>query len=160
MAKKKQKADDQGQATPPNNGRAQGGGESVSGYFRKIFAENPKLLDSKSNAELLDRWLADNPGETEVPARIRNNLANLKSVLRKKGRKKAGRKKAAEQPQMTNAAAITAAPKRTGSQRLEALEEQIDDCLSVAKGLDRDGLDEVIRLLRRARNTVVWKMGQ
>jgi hypothetical protein len=46
------------------------------------------------------------------------------------------------------------------SHRLEALEEQIDDCLSHAKHRDREGLQEVIRLLRRARNEVVWKMGQ
>jgi hypothetical protein len=30
----------------------------------------------------------------------------------------------------------------------------------LAKHLDREGLGEVIRLLRRARNEVVWKMGQ
>jgi hypothetical protein len=44
--------------------------------------------------------------------------------------------------------------------KLELLEEQIDDCLSLAKSLDREGLGEIIRLLRGARNKVVWKMGQ
>ena len=37
---------------------SQGKGETVSGYFRKVFAENPKLLHSRSNSELLKRWLA------------------------------------------------------------------------------------------------------
>jgi hypothetical protein len=40
------------------------------------------------------------------------------------------------------------------------LEEHIDDCLTVAKLLDREGLGHVIRLLRQARNEVVWKLGQ
>jgi hypothetical protein len=40
------------------------------------------------------------------------------------------------------------------------LEERIDDCLSLSKSLDRDGLGDVIVLLRRARNEAVWKMGQ
>ena len=44
--------------------------------------------------------------------------------------------------------------------RLEMLEEQIDDCLTVAKNLDRTGLEEVIHHLRRARNKVVWKLGE
>jgi hypothetical protein len=48
-------------------GRAKGNGETVSGYFRKIFAENPGLLDSRSNDELLQCWLKDHPGEPEVP---------------------------------------------------------------------------------------------
>jgi hypothetical protein len=43
---------------------------------------------------------------------------------------------------------------------LELLEEQIDDCLILAKHLDREGLDSVIKLLRRARNEVDWKVGQ
>ena len=43
---------------------------------------------------------------------------------------------------------------------LDALEEQIDECLTLAKNLDREGLANVISLLRRARNEVVWKMGE
>jgi hypothetical protein len=31
--------------------------ETVSGYFRKLFDENPAWLDSRSNQDLLDRWL-------------------------------------------------------------------------------------------------------
>ena len=44
--------------------------------------------------------------------------------------------------------------------RLELLEEQIDDCLSLAKHIDREGLSHVISLLRSARNAVVWMTGQ
>jgi hypothetical protein len=126
-----------------------GGGESISGYFRAIFRETPKLLKTRSNQELLDRWLKDHPGEKEVPYRVKQNLANIKSVLRKKGRKRKGVANEAPRP--------VAAPRSRG---LEGLEENIDDCLSQAKMLDREGLDSIIHLLRRARNEVVWKLGQ
>jgi hypothetical protein len=69
-------------------------GETVTAYFRKVFAKNPKLLDSRSNDELLKRWLDDHPEQTEVPKNIKANLANLKSVLRSKGRKKTAAKAA------------------------------------------------------------------
>jgi hypothetical protein len=132
-------------------------GETVSGYFRKIFNENPKLLKGRSNEELLRRWLADHPGQTEVPQTVKNNLANVKSVLRKKLRK-GGRPKA----EQTGAASVVTevAKPKVAARGLEALEEQIDDCLSFAKRLDREGLSDVIGLLRRARNAVVWKTGQ
>jgi DNA-binding MurR/RpiR family transcriptional regulator len=42
----------------------------------------------------------------------------------------------------------------------DTVEERIDDCLTAARNLDKDGLEEVIRLLRKARNAVVWKIGQ
>jgi hypothetical protein len=43
---------------------------------------------------------------------------------------------------------------------MNALEEAIDECLIMAKATDREGLAGVIDLLRRARNQVVWKMGE
>jgi hypothetical protein len=135
-------------------------GENVSAYFKPILLENPSLLKGKSNQELLNRWLADHPGEKEVPNRIKAILSNLKSVLRKKLRKKPGRKKAEEQVVETVMVLEPAEPVDAAEVALESLEEQIDDCMSVAKSLDREGLDEVIRLLRRARNAVVWKLGQ
>ena len=54
-----------------------GNGESIQGYFRRIFHEKPKLLKERSNDELLARWLADHPSETEVPKRVKSGLANL-----------------------------------------------------------------------------------
>jgi hypothetical protein len=138
--------------------KAEGDGENVAGYFRAIFLESPKLLKGRSNEELLKRWLADHPDEQEVPNRIKAILSNTKGVLRKKLRKKPGRKKTQEQPAEPVAVQEAAAP--AADQRLEQLEEQIDDCMSMAKNLDRDGLKSVIHLLRRARNAVVWKLGQ
>jgi hypothetical protein len=132
------------------------GGESVSGYFRKVFAESPKLLKTRSNDEVLQRWLKDHPGEKEVSAPVRNSLMNVKSLLRKKGRKRVRR----QEEEREKATGVKPAPRTKVANALEELEEHIDDCLTVAKLLDREGLDHVIRLLRQARNEVVWKLGQ
>jgi hypothetical protein len=139
-------------------------GETVSGYFRKVFAEAPRLLEGRSNQELLDRWLKDHPGHKEVPENVKANLQNVKSILRTKARKrKGGRPKkraataqAAAAPQAASPAVTTAAK---GS-KLAQLEERIDDCLSMAKYMDAEGLQYVINHLRRARNLVVWKQGE
>ena len=144
-------------ATPAQDGgQDQAGSETVSGYFRRLFEQNPKWLAERSNQALLDRWLLDHPEEQEVPERIKQNLSNVKSVLRRKLREKSGRPKKESQPVV----ATTAEAPRKGARRLELLEEQIDECLVLAKDVDRDGLASVIALLRRARNEVVWKMGE
>ncbi|HJT79505.1 MAG TPA: hypothetical protein VJ739_20075 [Gemmataceae bacterium] len=127
--------------------------ESVSGYFRKVFQENPKLLKSRSNAEVLERWLKDHPGTTEVPKNVKQSLSNVKSIVRGKRRRRL-RREDAERP------AGEAPPTRRASKGLEEIETMIDDTMSLAKALDRDGLSEVIQLLRQARNAVVWKQGE
>jgi hypothetical protein len=83
----------------------------------------------------------------------------VKSLLRKKGRKKLGRPKKVERDGAVPAVSTPPKPNRIAPKGLEALEEMIDDCLTVAKHMDREGLDDVIRLLRNARNAVVWKLG-
>src|SRR5687767_10680565 len=142
MAKKKPTG-----ANGTGPGKTNDQGEAVSAYFRRVFAENPRWLDSRSNDELFKRWLADHPGETEVPERVRQNLSNIKSVLRKQGRKKTQRAEKGSQP----IGATPAEPPRKKVRNLDALEEQIDECLTLAKNLDREGLAGVIALLRRAR---------
>src|SRR5947209_4936632 len=87
------------------------GGESVAGYFRKVFQEQPRLLHETSNQKLLDRWLADHPGQTEVPKSVKANLANLKSVLRSKQRKQvASRAEQARQAGQAAAGAVATVP--------------------------------------------------
>jgi hypothetical protein len=131
-------------------------GETVSGYFRAVFRENPKLLRTRSNQEVLQRWLTDHAGHAEVPEQVKQILSNIKSVLRKKRRQ---RKSAvhAEPGQPSSIAPITA--KRL-VHRLEALEVKIDECLADARELDAEGLVTAIQHLRRARNEVVWKLGE
>jgi hypothetical protein len=145
-----------GQAAAQQN--KAGNGENISGYFRRIFQESPNLLKTRSNDELLRRWLADHPGETEVPKSVKVGLQNVKSVLRSKGRKrKAAKVAAVDAANPGSLPSPRPTPKKT---RLERLEEQIDDVLTFARALDRQGLENVIGHLRRARNEVVWKMGQ
>lgn len=148
-------------ATPTQNGTlAQASNETTSGYFRRLFTENPRLLVTRSNSEVLNRWLADHPGNREVPKNVQKNMAKVKGLLRKKSRKRA---KSTAVDHGAPVAAISSAPKafvKAAPKSLEALEEQIDDCLTLAKRTDKEGLAEVIRMLRNARNAVVWKLGQ
>jgi hypothetical protein len=138
-----------------NNPVDSGPAESISGYFRRLFRENPKLLRSRSNDQLLRRWLEDHPGATEVPGTVKANLANVKSLLRRKGRKQRDRGQPGEQPQVAPAAVT-----RLKGKELEHLEERIDDCMTLARGLGPVELERVILSLRRARNEVVWKLGR
>jgi hypothetical protein len=149
------KAESNASAQVARVGRPKADGENVSGYFRAVFAARPDLLDAGSNQELLGQWLKDHPGQREVPARVKNVLSNLKSVLRKQRRKQRAGKGTAERP-----APRTSAAQGSAVARLEALEERIDGCMSLAGAIDREGLEAVYQLLRRARNEVVWKIGQ
>jgi hypothetical protein len=119
--------------------------ESISGFFRKIFEERPELLQAPSNDELRKLWLAAHPGQTALSQQVIQNLNNIKSFLRRQERASAKKDGTA-----------AAKPRPRG---LESLEELIDESLVMAKNLDRDALADVIRLLRRARNEVVWKIG-
>src|ERR1043165_9660425 len=127
---------------------------SVAGYFRPIFKQNPKLLKQRSNEPLYERWLKDHPGEKQVPEKVRQGLSNLKSVLRAK-QKRRGRLRREARDAAVPGAVKAPARKAMG---LSHLEMMIDEVLIVAKALDRDGLDEVIRMLRTARNRVIVKV--
>jgi hypothetical protein len=134
--------------------RSSANGESVQGYFRKILEEEPKLLKKRSNAELYERWLKDHPGQTEVPLKVRQGLSNLKSVMRNRRRRR---------KRMQNGEAAAAGPARRGAPRggnaLVNLESQIDEALVMARQHESLGLEDVIRLLRTARNRVIVRMG-
>jgi hypothetical protein len=138
---------------------SQQAGGSVSGYFKAIFKENPSLVRSTSNADIFARWLKDHPGEKEVPDRVKGILFNVKSKLRKL-RAKRGRPRNEAQPTGEGQPAEIAPTRRLPTRGLESLEERIDDCLTLARIIDREGLEGVIGLLRRARNGVVVKQGQ
>jgi hypothetical protein len=131
--------------------------ETPSGYFRRIIGEDRKLLKGRNNQVLLDRWLADHPGEKEVPKNIRAILSNVKSTMRSKRRR---RKKAEAGAANGPTTQVSPAMLKGKGHKLERLEEQIDDVLGLARGMAGEELDGIIKLLRRARNEVVWKMGQ
>jgi hypothetical protein len=125
------------------------------GYFRKFFVDNPNLVHSTSNEELMARWKQDHPNHSPKDAlRARQNLANLKSNLRRQEREQNSR--GGRFAARTAARASANTPPRT---RLESLEAQIDDCLLMARNLDPVGLANTIKFLRVARNEVVLKLG-
>jgi hypothetical protein len=134
------------------------GGESIQGYFRVVFKENPRLLKVRSNQELFDRWLKDHPGESVVPDNVKTGLSNLKSVMRRKLGIRRKRRAMAEAG-ATEAHVVRTGPgRRPGS--LGLLEGRIDDALALARQLDPEGLDDIIRLLRGARNRVILRSGE
>jgi len=55
---------------------------------------------------------------------------------------------------------VVTRPRKVAANGLETLEEKIDECMSLAKNLDPEGLADVVDALRRARNKVVWKIGE
>lgn len=135
--------------------------ESIHGYFRPIFKENPKLLKQRSNEALYERWLKNHPGEEEAPEKVKQGLSNLKSALRAKLRRQ-GRKPREEQSSrlatridLPDVFSLTVKKWVRGAHRLDILEAQIDEALLLAKQLDPAGLDDVIWLPRAARNRVI-----
>jgi hypothetical protein len=134
--------------------------DNIAPYFRQVFTEQPKLLKIRSNDQVLKMWEADHPEYNGIPDNVKTGLANVKSVMRSKRRKR-GR------PSKADAAlAIAAAPKlsvvetaNAAEKGLEKLEIMIDDCIAAAKELQVKGLDDIIKALRYARRHVVWKLG-
>lgn len=128
-------------------------GESISGFFRQVFQENPEWLGVKSNDAVLAKYREAHgmAADADVGQKVKQNLANLKSLLRKQERE-------AGQPVKVVKAKKPALGDMIAS--LEALEEAIEECRTQAKNLDREGLTMAINHLRQARNEVVWKLGQ
>ena len=144
-----------------SDGSAASGGETMQGYFRRVFGEHPEWVKPRSNARVYQRWHDDHPGHTDVPASWRNALTNVKSDLRSrakgkgKGRGSRGRPAAAA----AEPRARSAGPKVPAKTLLE-LEEKIDDCLIMARRLGGgDALERIAEQLRKARNAVI-KMGE
>jgi hypothetical protein len=90
---------------------------------------------------------------------VKASLSNVKSMLRSKKRKKVARHAEGNQV-IEHGMKPSIARVPSGSSKLEQLEQHIDECLIEARLLDKEGLDDVIHYLRRARNAVVWKIGQ
>ena len=128
---------------------------NMSAYFRELFSANRAWLRERSNSKVVARWLADHPGESAMPESAKGAMSNIKSLMRNNSRK---RQKFAFEPTVNHAAEKAPAPPKVS--KLEQLEIQIDDCFALAKIIDPEGLEHVIKLLRKARNAVVWKQGQ
>jgi hypothetical protein len=75
-------------------------------------------------------------------------------------RKKLGKKARQGQSPAPTQPAAEQPVVRVKRKELELLEEKIDECMVLARQTDAEGLAGVVKLLRRARNEVVWKGGQ
>jgi hypothetical protein len=122
---------------------------TVMGQFRSILLANPQLIKKRSNARLIELYLQDFPGRKGLTKKEKGALANVKSHLRRKKR----RKKAEE----LDGAAQAGRTVKVKVGDLETLEFGIDDCYILARKLDPVGLGNVIRLLRKARNEIILK---
>src|SRR5208283_4346736 len=134
---------------------------SLTSIFRAIYEADPSLLALPTNDDIYIRYKVKTGKDVDAKAKQVN--ANLKSILRKqhgvsKGSngKPAAAKKRVGRPAGTTAMVKAAAPVKVvvhaPISKLEQLEENIDECLTFAKNLDRVGLTSVINNLRRARN--------
>jgi hypothetical protein len=129
--------------------------ESIAGYFRRLFKENPRLLKERSNEELLRRWLADHPGHSEVPESVKQGQANIKSILRRKLKRK---RDPAAQRAAQPARGKTPTTAATEENPLERLEYLIDRCLAIARDQNAKGMEGIIGHLRQARNELVLRL--
>jgi hypothetical protein len=123
-----------------------------------MIEERPELLDAEgSNAILMEAWDRAHPNQTpNERKRAQQNLANLKSLLRRKRKqRRGGRPKAVVVLETNNQPKVA----NVSRPHLELLEENIDDCLILAKRLEPTSLASVIKKLRSARNEVVWMIG-
>ena len=80
-------------------------------------------------------------------------------ILRNQQRQKPGTRPKTEKAAPTPPVDAPSPP-QLAVKSLEALEERIDDCLMLARGLNREELAAVVALLRHARNKVVWQLGE
>jgi hypothetical protein len=128
---------------------------TASAYFRRLLTEHPEWLKGKSNELILAQYRQDKGKNSDAPisVKVRNILSNMKSVLRKElgMGAYAGRK--------ARSLAKTSSLSGSLTQRLEDLEEQIDECMIKAIAISAETMESVIKLLRKARREVVWKLG-
>jgi hypothetical protein len=66
---------------PASASSASGKGESVSGYFRKLFEEHPEWLQLRDNESVYQRYRQDHGVEPNAFAK--QMLSMIKSMLRK-----------------------------------------------------------------------------
>ena len=126
------------------------GQPSMSGYWRKLFDNNPRYLRIRSNAALREQWEKDHPGQ-KFDQSWSQSLSNVKSMLRHKP-KKGNKAKATADGQGEGPS-----PAELRQAQLDRLENAVDQCLWTARQLDATGLDRAIRHLHAARNEIVWK---
>lgn len=126
-------------------------GPSLAGTVKQYLNDHPEWLASADTSELVAQFQKDHPG-TPVDKRLMQSIYNVKSTMRKGETGFAKR-----QQSKANARQVVASAQLAGTPRrpLSMLEEQIDDCMILAKQIGKDQMHNVLGNLHRARNAVV-----
>jgi hypothetical protein len=144
------------QATEEGSGGA--GAENISQYWKNFFTKRPELLGVRSNDDAIAQWKADHNGHS-MSQSAHNGLTNVKSQMRGKmgvsvGKRKRGRpRKGAHAQAAAPAARVAKAPTKI----LEALEDQIDKCLTLISG--QEALGKIVQALKHARRLTIFEIG-
>ena len=126
--------------------------ESTSAKLKRLFDSDHELLRAREYDGLKAAWETAYPGKP-FSASLRQIAANIKSRMRKDlGMRKRKRKVHATANGM-------AGPKPVRAAQLIPLEEHVDECLMLARGVGREQLGDVIRYLKRARNLLIVMIG-
>jgi hypothetical protein len=126
-------------------------GPSLASIFTQYFLDHPDWLSSGKNEIVVSQFSRDHPG-IEVDKKVKQAMYNVKSRINKGevGRQRRKMTKLAAR-QLVAAAGKNAKPLAP----LNLLEEQIDDCMILAKQIGREQMHGVLHALRIARNAVV-----
>jgi hypothetical protein len=131
-------------------------GESKSAVFRRLYQSNLNLLKVPGYDDLFRLYQGEDSSR-QIGTSERQVAANVKSRLRKehkfRGRRRGRR---GRRPGVADGAArpIMTVPQRIGAAHL-ALEDAIDDCIFLARRMDATRFEDVVRLLKRARNHLI-----
>lgn len=132
--------------------KAKAQGDSISARIKAIYRSDVELLRARDNDGLKTAWEKNHPGE-KFSDKIRQIAANIKSRMRQdmgmRKRRSKGKVVAIE----------IDAPKPIKLALLAPLEEHVDECLMLARGVGREQLADVIKHLKRARNRLIMMIG-
>ncbi len=126
-------------------------GPSLASIFTQYFLDHPDWLNAGKNEIVIKQFTIDHPS-LEVDKRVKQAMYNVKSRMNKGevGLKRRKQSKMAAR-QLVAAAGRSDRPLAP----LAMLEEQIDDCMILAKQIGRERMDHVLHALHSARNAVV-----
>src|SRR5262245_52820554 len=142
--------------------RGKRGGDSVGGWFRELYTKQPDLLKQGTNADVIALWEKAHAGQ-RMDERVKGIMANVKSQMRKKmglGKLRGRRRRRKVALDGAAGGVMVAAKPRASRLSLEDLEGAIDDCMAMAKNINRERLVTVLQHLRKARNLVVYELGE
>jgi hypothetical protein len=126
-------------------------GPSLSGIFTQYFVDHPDWLSSDKNEIVVGQFSRDHP-EIEVDKKVKQAMYNVKSRMNKGD---VGRQRRKMSKLAARQVVATAGKNAKPMAPLNLLEEQIDDCMILAKQIGREQMHHVLNALRSARNAVV-----